>query len=82
MYSERYGRERATKVSSIAKLVVSESTLKICDELISIYGGYGYTTDSLDINMLWRDAKGLTIVEGTNDIQKLIIQHEVKKEMS
>lgn len=82
MISDRYGRERAMKSASIAKLLTTEGTLKTCDELISIYGGYGYTMENrLDISMLWRDVKGLTIVEGTSDIQKLIISHEVRKEV-
>jgi butyryl-CoA dehydrogenase len=55
-----------------AKLFSSESALKICNAAIQMHGGFGYTDES-DIHRHWRDAKLMTIGEGTSEIMKLII---------
>ncbi|QXJ27563.1 Acyl-CoA dehydrogenase [Saccharolobus shibatae B12] len=77
---DKIPRQELSESASISKLFTTESALKMANDAISIFGGYGYT-DDLNIHMFWRDARGLTIVEGTSDIQRLIIQHELKKRM-
>ncbi len=57
-----------------AKLFSSEAALRVCDRTIQIHGGYGYT-DGSDVHRHWRDARSLTIVEGTSDILRLLIAH-------
>ena len=57
-----------------AKLYASEMALQVCDNAIQIHGGYGYT-DEYDIHRHWRDARLLTIGEGTSDILRLLIAH-------
>jgi butyryl-CoA dehydrogenase len=71
--------ENAVKAISKAKLFASETALKICDEAIQIHGGYGYT-DGFDVHRHWRDARLLTIGEGTSDILRLLIAHLALKE--
>jgi alkylation response protein AidB-like acyl-CoA dehydrogenase len=59
---------------SQAKLFCSEMALRVCDRAIQIHGGYGYT-DGFDVHRHWRDARFLTIGEGTSDILRLLIAH-------
>jgi alkylation response protein AidB-like acyl-CoA dehydrogenase len=55
-----------------AKLFSSEMALRVCDEAIQIHGGYGYT-DDLDIHRHWRDARLMTIGEGTSEVMRLVV---------
>jgi alkylation response protein AidB-like acyl-CoA dehydrogenase len=57
--------------ASQAKVFATEMSLKVCDAAIQVYGGYGYTTD--DIHRHWRDARLLTIGEGTSEVLRLLI---------
>ncbi len=54
-----------------AKVFATEISLKVCDAAIQIHGGYGYTTDELHRH--WRDARLLTIGEGTSEVLRLLI---------
>ena len=77
-YLRSKGEESASQISQ-AKLLSSETALRVCDNAIQIYGGYGYT-DGFDVHRHWRDARMLTIVEGTSDIMRLLISHlELKR---
>ena len=57
--------------ASQAKVFATEMSLKVCDEAIQVHGGYGYTTD--DLHRHWRDARLLTIGEGTSEVLRLLI---------
>jgi butyryl-CoA dehydrogenase len=57
-----------------AKLFATEMALRVCNEAIQIHGGYGYT-DEADVHRHWRDAKLMTIGEGTSEIMKVIISN-------
>ena len=48
--------------------------LDVCNEAIQIHGGYGYT-DEADVHRHWRDAKRITIGEGTSEIMKIIVSN-------
>ena len=61
---------------SIAKLFATEAVLKVADQAIQIHGGYGYSRE-FPLERYYRDARHLTIAEGTNEIQRLIIGREV-----
>ncbi len=71
------GEDFVSAVSQ-AKLFASEAALRICDDSIQIHGGYGYT-DGFDVHRHWRDARLLTIAEGTSDILRLLISHRILK---
>lgn len=58
--------------ASEAKLFATEMALRVCNEAIQIHGGFGYT-DEADVHRHWRDAKLMTIGEGTSEIMKIII---------
>jgi alkylation response protein AidB-like acyl-CoA dehydrogenase len=69
----------AVSLISQAKLFASETALRVCDEAIQIHGGYGYT-DAFDVHRHWRDARLLTIGEGTSEVLRLLIAHRELKE--
>ncbi len=57
------------KYAAIAKAYTSESAVKCATDAVQIFGGYGYTKE-YPVEKLMRDAKILTIFEGTTQIQK------------
>ena len=73
------GKDFASEVSQ-AKLFASEMALRVCDDAMQIHGGYGYT-DEYDIHRHWRDARLITIAEGTSEIIRLLIAHLALKQM-
>jgi len=68
-----------TKQASMAKLMASELAVRAADEAVQIHGGYGYTKEYHAERFL-RDAKLMTIGEGTSEIQKMIIARELRKD--
>jgi alkylation response protein AidB-like acyl-CoA dehydrogenase len=55
-----------------AKLFCSDAAMKVTTDAVQLHGGYGYITE-YPVERLMREAKGLQIVEGTNQIQRLVI---------
>jgi alkylation response protein AidB-like acyl-CoA dehydrogenase len=62
--------------SSIAKLFVSESLVKSCQDALQIFGGYGYMVDQ-GIERDLRDALGSTLYSGTSEIQRNLIANSL-----
>lgn len=73
------GKDSVSEVSQ-SKLFATEMALRVCDNAIQIYGGYGYT-DEYDVHRHWRDARLLTIAEGTSEILRLLIAHVALKQI-
>lgn len=67
-----------TKEGAIAKYFSSEVAVKCGNEAVQIMGGYGYTKEYPAEKFL-RDAKLMTIGEGTSEIQKVVISRELLK---
>lgn len=65
-----------TKEAAMAKYYASEVSVKVANDAVQIFGGYGYTKD-FPVEKHYRDAKLCTIGEGTSEIQKLVISREV-----
>ncbi len=68
-----------TKEGAFAKYYSSEVAVKCGNEAVQIMGGYGYTKEYPAEKYL-RDAKLMTIGEGTSEIQKLVISRELLKD--
>lgn len=68
--------EKMTKEAAMAKYYASEVAVKVANEAVQVFGGYGYTKD-FPVEKFYRDAKLCTIGEGTSEIQKLVISREV-----
>jgi acyl-CoA dehydrogenase len=64
------------KLISMAKWFAGEVGVKVIDEVVQIHGGYGYLGE-YGIERLYRNAKLAEIVEGTKEIEKLIIAREL-----
>ncbi|WP_405981428.1 acyl-CoA dehydrogenase family protein [Streptomyces sp. NBC_00158] len=65
------GRPFATE-SSTAKLFASEAAVRAASNALQVHGGYGYV-DEYPAGKLLRDARVMTLYEGTSQIQKLLI---------
>ena len=65
------GRPFATD-AAIAKLFASDAAMKVTTDAVQIFGGYGYVED-YPVERYMREAKVLQIVEGTNQIQRVVI---------
>ena len=70
--------EPVTKVAAMAKYYASEVAVKVSNDAVQVFGGYGYTKD-FPVEKFYRDSKLCTIGEGTSEIQKLVISREVLK---
>jgi alkylation response protein AidB-like acyl-CoA dehydrogenase len=68
------------KEVSMAKAFGTEAGFKAVHEAMQMIGGIGYT-DVYPIERLYRDARLATIWTGSNEVQRLIIQNEVFKEI-
>jgi glutaryl-CoA dehydrogenase (non-decarboxylating) len=64
-----------TREISIAKYAAGEAANKCADLAMKIYGSYGYS-EEYPIARFYRDAKSYQIVEGTSNIQKVIISND------
>jgi alkylation response protein AidB-like acyl-CoA dehydrogenase len=53
--------------------------MRVTTDAVQVLGGYGYTTD-YPVERFMREAKVLQIVEGTNQIQRLVIGRSLAKE--
>ncbi|GGW35532.1 acyl-CoA dehydrogenase family protein [Streptomyces xantholiticus] len=65
------GQDFATAASK-AKLFASEAAVRAANNALQVFGGYGYI-DEYPVGKLLRDARVMTLYEGTSQIQKLII---------
>lgn len=64
--------EKVNKEAAMAKYYASETAVRVADDAVQIFGGYGYTKD-FPVEKYYRDAKLCTIGEGTSEIQKMVI---------
>jgi butyryl-CoA dehydrogenase len=65
-----------TRESAMAKLFASETANRAATKALQIHGGYGYLYD-FPAQRLFRDARITEIYEGTSEIQRLVIAHQL-----
>jgi alkylation response protein AidB-like acyl-CoA dehydrogenase len=70
--------QKVTTAGAMAKLYASEVCVRVANEAVQIFGGYGFTKD-FPVEKFYRDAKLCTIGEGTSEIQKLVISKNILK---
>ena len=58
--------------SAMAKLMASETAMRVTTQAVQIHGGYGYTRD-FPVERMMRDAKITEIYEGTSEVQRIVI---------
>lgn len=62
----------ATPMCAMAKQVATENSYEVCDQALQLHGGYGYLKD-YPIERYLRDVRVHKILEGTNEVMRLII---------
>jgi alkylation response protein AidB-like acyl-CoA dehydrogenase len=67
------------KIASMAKMRATDTAMKVTTDAVQVHGGVGYTAE-YPVERYMRDAKVLQIVEGTNQVQKIVIARKIKKE--
>ncbi|MCC7118810.1 MAG: acyl-CoA dehydrogenase family protein [Anaerolineales bacterium] len=64
------------KEAAMAKLYATEMAERVCHQAIQIHGGNGYSRE-YNVERMYRDARLMTIGEGTSEIQRLVIARHV-----
>ncbi len=72
------GAPDATKFCAMAKKFVTEAGSKIVDQCLQLHGGYGYLAD-YGIEKLVRDLRVHQILEGTNEVMRVIVSRDMLK---
>jgi alkylation response protein AidB-like acyl-CoA dehydrogenase len=69
------------KEAAMAKLYASEVAMRVTTKAVQILGGYGYTKE-FPVERYMREAKLFEIVEGTSEIQRMVIANHVLRELN
>jgi alkylation response protein AidB-like acyl-CoA dehydrogenase len=73
------GAHDKTKFAAMAKRLATDTGSSVVDRALQMFGGYGYLQD-YPIEKLWRDLRVHRILEGTNEVMKMIIAREMMKQ--
>ena len=65
--------------AAVAKLVASDTAMRVTTDAVQVLGGYGYTQD-FPAERYFREAKVTQIFEGTNQIQRLVIARQLLRD--
>ena len=68
----RDGGESSGVGASMAKVMASDTAMRVTTDAVQLHGGYGYMQE-YPVERFMREAKALQIVEGTNQVQRMII---------
>ena len=64
--------EPFSRQAAMAKLFCTDTAMRVTTDAVQVLGGYGYVSD-FPVERLMREAKALQIVEGTNQVQRMVI---------
>jgi butyryl-CoA dehydrogenase len=67
-----------SQASAMAKLMASETAMRVTTQAVQILGGYGYTRE-FPVERMMRDAKITEIYEGTSEVQRMVIGSTLTK---
>lgn len=68
-----------TKFAAMAKRLSTDSGSKIVNDALQLFGGYGYLMD-YPIERFWRDLRVHSILEGTNQVMRMIVAREMLRQ--
>jgi alkylation response protein AidB-like acyl-CoA dehydrogenase len=68
-----------TKFAAMAKRLATDSGSKIVNDALQLFGGYGYLQD-YPIERFWRDLRVHSILEGTNQVMRMIVAREMLRQ--
>ena len=66
----------AARATSMAKLFASDVAMRVTTDAVQVHGGYGYMRE-YPVERYLREAKALQIVEGTNQVQRMLIGRDL-----
>ena len=66
------------KQAAMAKLFCTDMAMRVTTDAVQVLGGYGYVAD-YPVERLMREAKALQIVEGTNQVQRMVIGRHLER---
>ena len=66
------------KQAAMAKLFCTDMAMRVATDAVQVLGGYGYVQD-FPVERLMREAKALQIVEGTNQVQRVVIGRHLRR---
>lgn len=69
----------ATRLAAMAKRLATDTGFKVVNEALQLHGGYGYLRD-YPIERFFRDVRVHQILEGTNEVMRLIIARHLLKD--
>ncbi|CDO35383.1 acyl-CoA dehydrogenase family protein [Novosphingobium sp. KN65.2] len=67
-----------TRFAAMAKMIASDTGSSVVDRALQLFGGYGYLKD-YPIERFWRDLRVHRILEGTNEVMRMIIGRDLLK---
>ena len=70
------GAPRHSLEASMAKLFAGDTAMWVAERAVQVLGGYGYTTD-FPVERFFRDAKITQIYEGTQEVQRIVINRAI-----
>ncbi|NVK16199.1 MAG: acyl-CoA dehydrogenase, partial [Rhodobacteraceae bacterium] len=70
------GAHDATKFCAMAKLMVTDTAFDVANGCLQLHGGYGYLAD-YGVEKIVRDLRVHQILEGTNEIMRLIVARQL-----
>ena len=73
------GASDKTKFAAMAKRLSTDSGSKIVNDALQLFGGYGYLQD-YPIERFWRDLRVHSILEGTNQVMRMIVAREMLRQ--
>ena len=65
-----------TKFAAMAKRLATDNGSRIVNDALQLHGGYGYLQD-YPIERFWRDLRVHSILEGTNQIMRMIVSRDM-----
>ncbi|MBX6384890.1 MAG: acyl-CoA dehydrogenase family protein [Microbispora sp.] len=67
-----------SRQASVAKLIATDTAMRVTTDAVQVFGGYGYTRE-FRVERYMREAKIMQIFEGTNQIQRLVISRHLAR---
>ena len=72
-------RRTRRKFAAMAKRLATDTGSSVVDRALQLHGGYGYLMD-YPIERFWRDLRVHSILEGTNQIMRVIVSRELLRQ--
>jgi alkylation response protein AidB-like acyl-CoA dehydrogenase len=73
------GAPDKTKFAAMAKRLATDTGSSVVDRALQLHGGYGYLQD-YPIERFWRDLRVHSILEGTNQVMRMIVGRELTRQ--